>query len=41
MKQKEPIPPPLIRFFIPSHGDNALKLIFNGLSTIAKSKNTC
>lgn len=25
MKQKEPIPPPPIRFFVPSHGDNALK----------------
>lgn len=24
MKQKEPAPPP-IRFFTPSHGDNALK----------------
>lgn len=25
MKQKEPTSPPPIRFFAPSHGDNALK----------------
>ena len=41
MKQKEPTPPPPIRFFVPSHGDNALKPDIQRFVNDCKIKNTC